>query len=267
MLFFPAFVNGPIVSHVEFEQRKLDWFWAEGERPGLLATLRDQRVALRRAVLGLALGVLTMTVIYAYRDSLYTSATRGQLGWPNALYTYTWWYLAFTAWTEAAIGLARLSGIHLPENFDAPHFSYGPADFWRRWNMTFMVWLRRYVYLPLGGAFVRGWDGERHLEWRNTAAVFGVVAAYHLLGGLKLLGPYWYSWTSCIPWLFWAVLNTVGVLATRSLKRPSTIGPAAALVMVATLLFASFGHMSAQYPPNAPIAGMWTLLRGMLWPW
>lgn len=267
MLFFPAFVNGPIVSHVEFQQRKLDWFWKDGEHPGLLATLRSEAVAVRRTILGMALGLFTMAVIYVHRDSMYASAmSSGSSGWPYALYTYTWWYLSFTAWTEAAIGLAHLSGIRLPENFDAPHLAYGPADFWRRWNMTFMVWLRRYVYLPLGGAFVRGFDGERHLEWRNTFAVFGAVAAYHLLGGLKLLGPHWYSWTSCIPWLLWAVLNTAGVLATRNLKRPSRIGPVAALVVVATLLFSSFGHMTAQYPPNAPIRGMLTLFRGLILP-
>jgi hypothetical protein len=56
------------------------------------------------------------------------------------------------------------------------------------------------------------------------------------------------------------------VLATRNLKRPSRIGPVAALVVVATLLFSSFGHMTAQYPPNAPIRGMLTLFRGLILP-
>lgn len=267
MLFFPAFVNGPLLSHVEFGKAKLDWFWKEGETPSLRELLWEERSSLRRIFVGISLGLLTMTVIYSYRTDMYDAALRGgSSSWPNALYTYLWWYLAFTAWTEAAIGIGRLSGIRLPENFDRPHLAYGPADFWRRWNITFMVWLRRYVYLPLGGALVRGRDGERHLEWRNTAAVFAMVGVYHMLGGFKLLGPHYYSFVAVVPYTIQAVLSAIAVIATRHWKRPKRLGFAGVGIAILTLLYTSVGHMTSMYPTGAPLSGLLTLYRGLLWP-
>jgi D-alanyl-lipoteichoic acid acyltransferase DltB (MBOAT superfamily) len=208
-----------------------------------------------------------MAIALPYRDQMYRRALGSNaFGWPNAMYTYLWWYFSFTAWTEAAIGISRLAGIHLPENFDAPHNSYGIADFWRRWNITFMVWLRRFIFLPLGGALIRGRDGQRHLEWRNTCAVFLAVGVYHLLGGVKLLGPVWYPWTSVVPWIVWAGMNAAGVLATRHMKRPKQLGARGMLIVASTLLFAAAGHMTAMFPPQAKLQGLARLWSGLVWP-
>jgi D-alanyl-lipoteichoic acid acyltransferase DltB (MBOAT superfamily) len=268
VMFFPAFVNGPLLSHADFNKAKLDWYWSEGKRPGLLEVLRAERSSLRRIGVGIVLGLFTMTVIYSYRAPMYDAALRGGVSsWPNALYTYLWWYLAFTAWTEAVIGIGRLSGIVLPENFNRPHLAYGPAEFWRRWNMTFMIWLRRYVYLPLGGAFLRGRDGERHLEWRNTIIVFSMVGFYHLLGGFKLLGPHLYSFAAIVPYSVASLLAAFSVIATRSWKRPQRLGLVGAGVVIATLLFVSVGHMTFMYPADRPVTGLGTVYRGLIWPW
>ena len=51
-----------------------------------------------------------------------------------------------------AIGLARMFGFTLPENFNQPvHVRVSITDFWRRWHMTLSRWFRDYVYIPLGG--------------------------------------------------------------------------------------------------------------------
>ena len=50
-----------------------------------------------------------------------------------------------------AIGLGRLFGIELPQNFNSPYKATSPSDFWRRWHMTLSQWLRDYLYIPLGG--------------------------------------------------------------------------------------------------------------------
>ncbi|MEZ4219221.1 MAG: MBOAT family O-acyltransferase [Myxococcota bacterium] len=255
MTFFPAFLNGPIVTHLEFAERRVD------VGPSGVAT------AFRRLAVGLALGAFTYGVLLSYRDELgVASRTNPLMAWPNAIYTYLWWYLAFSAWTEAAIGLGRLAGVDLPENFDAPHLAWGPADFWRRWNITFMVWLRRFIYLPLGGALIRGRDGQRHLEWRNTFAVFGAVAVYHWVGGLKLLGLAWYPWTAIVPWAVWAAMTGTAVIATRAMKRPAKLGLRGAAVVAATLLFTSVGHMTVMYPPQLPLRGLVSVFRGLVWP-
>ena len=50
-----------------------------------------------------------------------------------------------------AIGLGRMFGFRLPENFDRPYSAVSITDFWRRWHMSLSRWFRDYVYIPLGG--------------------------------------------------------------------------------------------------------------------
>jgi len=50
-----------------------------------------------------------------------------------------------------AIGLGRLFGIELPQNFNSPYRATSPSEFWRRWHMTLSFWLRDYLYITLGG--------------------------------------------------------------------------------------------------------------------
>jgi alginate O-acetyltransferase complex protein AlgI len=61
-------------------------------------------------------------------------------------------YLDFSAYVDIARGSAKLLGLELPHNFNAPYLSTSIADFWRRWHMTLGDWLRNYLYFPLGGS-------------------------------------------------------------------------------------------------------------------
>ena len=60
-------------------------------------------------------------------------------------------YFDFSGYSDMAIGLGRLFGIELPQNFASPYQAVSPTDFWRRWHMTLSSWLRDYLYIPLGG--------------------------------------------------------------------------------------------------------------------
>ena len=51
-----------------------------------------------------------------------------------------------------ARGIGKLLGFNLPENFRAPFFLSNFGDFWKRWHLTFSVWIRDYIYIPLGGS-------------------------------------------------------------------------------------------------------------------
>ena len=61
-------------------------------------------------------------------------------------------YFDFSGYSDMAIGLARLFGIELPQNFNSPYKAASPSEFWRRWHMTLSFWLRDYLYIPLGGS-------------------------------------------------------------------------------------------------------------------
>ena len=81
-------------------------------------------------------------------------------------------YCDFSAYSDIAIGTARLFGIDLMRNFAYPYFSQSVGEFWRRWHISLSTWFRDYVFIPLGGS--RGKPGR----------VAGNIMATFLISGL-----------------------------------------------------------------------------------
>ncbi len=61
-------------------------------------------------------------------------------------------YFDFSGYSDMAVGISRMFGIDLPQNFDSPYKALSPIDLWRRWNMTLTRFFRKYLYFPLGGS-------------------------------------------------------------------------------------------------------------------
>jgi alginate O-acetyltransferase complex protein AlgI len=94
--------------------------------------------------------------------------------WLGALaYTFQI-YFDFSGYSTMAIGLGRIFGIPLPENFNEPYTSRSITDFWRRWHMSLAAWLRDYVYIPLGGNREGPWR-----TYRNLIIVFVLCGLWH----------------------------------------------------------------------------------------
>lgn len=108
-------------------------------------------------------------------------------------------YCDFSAYTDIAIGTAKLLGFNSTRNFAYPYFSQSMAEFWRRWHISLTSWFRDYVYFSLAG--VRGSVARRAV---NVVITF-------LLSGL------WHgaSWN----FLIWGGLNGVAVLPEMFRKR------------------------------------------------
>ena len=60
-------------------------------------------------------------------------------------------FFDFAGYSTCAIGLGKIFGFQLPENFRSPYAALGFSDFWRRWHISLSQWLRDYLYIPLGG--------------------------------------------------------------------------------------------------------------------
>ena len=60
-------------------------------------------------------------------------------------------YADFSGGMDLVLGISRMLGVRLSENFDVPYLSQSIQEFWRRWHMTLGSWLKEYVYIPLGG--------------------------------------------------------------------------------------------------------------------
>lgn len=61
-------------------------------------------------------------------------------------------YLDFSAYSDIAIGSARIFGFKLTTNFRRPYLSASFSDFWKRWHITLSSWFQDYIYIPLGGS-------------------------------------------------------------------------------------------------------------------
>ena len=83
-------------------------------------------------------------------------------------------YCDFSAYSDMAVGSARVMGFELIENFRTPYFSRSIAEFWRRWHISLSSWFRDYLYIPLGGS--RRGTVRKYV---NVLIVFAVSGLWH----------------------------------------------------------------------------------------
>lgn len=83
-------------------------------------------------------------------------------------------YCDFAGYSVIAMGTAKILGVRLMENFNAPYFAMTVSEFWRRWHISLSEWFRDYLYIPLGGNR-RG----RARKYFNTLVTFGVSGLWH----------------------------------------------------------------------------------------
>lgn len=102
-------------------------------------------------------------------------------------------YFDFSGYSDMAIGLGRILGFRIGENFNRPYLSASITEFWHRWHISLSSWMREYLYIPLGGnrisprrTYVNLWivfliSGL----WHGANWTFIAWGAYH--GGLLVL--------------------------------------------------------------------------------
>ena len=83
-------------------------------------------------------------------------------------------YCDFSGYTDVAIGVARVMGIRLMQNFDHPYRARTVREFWSRWHISLSSWFKDYLYIPLGGSRCAKW---RH--FMNLMIVFAVSGLWH----------------------------------------------------------------------------------------
>jgi D-alanyl-lipoteichoic acid acyltransferase DltB (MBOAT superfamily) len=83
-------------------------------------------------------------------------------------------YCDFSGYSDIAIGVSKLFGIRLCDNFRCPYFSRNMTEFWRRWHISLMTWFRDYVYIPLGGS-----HGGKGRTIVNIFVVFLLSGLWH----------------------------------------------------------------------------------------
>jgi alginate O-acetyltransferase complex protein AlgI len=164
---FPQLIAGPIIRFHDIAASILR---------------RDSRVSdvaagVRRFIIGLGKKVLIANVMGRAADSIFeipsAQLTPG-LAWLGALSYALQIYFDFSGYSDMAIGLGRVFGFRIRENFEHPYVSRSVTEFWRRWHISLSSWFRDYLYIPLGGN--RGGAGRTAL---NLLIVFLLCGFWH----------------------------------------------------------------------------------------
>mgnify|MGYP000614147034 FL=1 len=141
---FPQLIAGPIVVYSDI-RRELH------ERTITIHNLDD---GLKTFILGLGFKVLLANRVGTLWNEVCTigfESISTPLAWLGSLACSMQLYFDFCGYSLMAIGLGKMLGFTIPENFHHPYLSRSVTDFWRRWHITLGAWFREYVYIPLGG--------------------------------------------------------------------------------------------------------------------
>lgn len=168
--FFPQLIAGPIVKYKEInEQIENRQITGIGVSQGF-----------RRFTYGLAKKVLISNVLGKSADIVFSMdvvTVGGKAAWIASLFYTFQIYYDFSGYSDMAIGLGKMFGFDIPENFDYPYLSSSIREFWRKWHISLSSWFKEYVYIPLGGN--RKGKGRTSI---NLLAVFFLTGLWHGAG-------------------------------------------------------------------------------------
>lgn len=169
IVMFPKLLQGPITR---FGQVKAELQTAAFNYEEILD-------GVRRFIVGLAKKVIIADTIAAATKKILAvdMATIGaDVAWFAVIAFTLQIYFDFSGYTDMAVGLGKMLGFRLPENFNYPYISRSITEFWRRWHMTLTAWFRTYLFIPL--EFAR--KNVKHLRQQtNLFIVFLLTGLWH----------------------------------------------------------------------------------------
>ena len=166
--------------------------------------------------------------------------------WAFLAVTYLFAYIDFSAYSDIAIGSARLFGFRIMENFNWPILAVNISDFWRRWHMTLSSFCQNYVYVPV---------------MARTRTPYAAAFATFLTMGI---------WHGATPgWVMWGVYHACGVAGymayARRMRRykwwretsTATTGAGSGLPL-------TFAFVSGSYAFSSMGGGFWDSLKVLI---
>ncbi|MBA3664794.1 MAG: MBOAT family protein [Bacteroidetes bacterium] len=169
ILMFPKLIAGPIVRYHDIADQITNReknYTANIKLSGFLTFCIGLA---KKTIIANTLGMQADAVFKLAPEQMDTAAA-----WVGALaYTFQI-YFDFSGYSDMAIGLGKIMGFKLPENFNNPYISGSITEFWRRWHITLGTWMRNYLYIPLGGNKV-----SNNKLYRNLIIVFLLSGFWH----------------------------------------------------------------------------------------
>lgn len=188
--FFPVVISGPLIRYDDFKKYLIQ----------KNINIDNISNGFRRFIIGLAkkviianqLNIITTVIINNNVKMSFILALYGIIAFGIQM------YYDFSGYSDMAIGVGKMIGFKINENFNDPYFSSSIREFWQRWHISLGTWLKDYIYIPLGGnrkgLFRKG---------LNTLIVFMISGLWHgttlnyllwgLINGLFIACSHWTS--------------------------------------------------------------------------
>jgi len=164
---FPQLIAGPIVRYADINE----------QLKSRKTSVSKFAQGVERFIIGLAKKMMFANTFGYIADSIFMHN-------PADLSTGTAWlgiiayslqiYFDFSAYSDMAIGLGKMFGFDILENFNYPYISRSIKEFWRRWHISLSTWFRDYLYIPLGGNRKGG-----NRTYVNLFIVFFITGMWH----------------------------------------------------------------------------------------
>ena len=223
IIFFPKLIAGPIIRYHEFAGQITSRYFGDDNA--------NRIAGFSRFSIGLGKKVLLANNCGGLADQIMGfdfNIISSPVAWLGILAYTMQIYFDFSGYSDMAIGLGRMLGFKIPENFDNPYTSRSITEFWRRWHITLGSWMRNYLYIPLGGNRVQSpyrlymnlfivflasglWHGAswNFIFWGAYHGFFLVIERLFLLQVYRVL-PGWLTVPLCfcivmIGWVFFRI--------------------------------------------------------------
>ena len=199
ILFFPKLISGPITRYKQFRD----------QLAALDPSAEEIAGGFRRVLVGVIKRILIASQLGVFANAVFDLPNPNvapHIAW-LALIAYSFQiYFDFSGYTDVALGLGRMIGVTLPENFNYPYTAQSISDFWRRWHITLSTWFREYVFYPLERRKLRFAGQQINLIivflltglWHGPTLTFiawgllhGLAIAFESAGGARWMKNLW----------------------------------------------------------------------------
>ncbi len=204
--FFPKVISGPVMLPAEF--------FPQINRNSITKT--ELTIGFQRFLTGLFKKMVIADRLAPAVSSVYDYPT-SYSGMTVLAATYLFTiqlYFDFSGYTDMALGIAKMLGYDLKENFDTPLRSTSVSEFWRRWHISLISWFTQYIYYPVV---------YKLRSFKKTAALVGILFTFFVSGIWHGIGLTFTLWALCHAVYLSFELFTKGIRVKLS-ERLSGIG-------------------------------------------
>lgn len=231
--FFPSILSGPInkASLVLPQIKNLRTYFDYGKAVD----------GLKMILWGMFMKVVVADRVGLYVDMVLTSYMNytGVTCFAASIFYTIQIYADFAGYSLMAIGVGKLLGFELTENFRRPYFSVSVTEFWHRWHISLSTWLKDYVYIPLGGSRC-----SKARNYWNIFVTFLVSGIWH--------GA---NWT----FIVWGCMHGVCQIIEKALglsKKQSDNGWVKAVRIFVTFMIVNFAWIFFRMPTLGDACGV-----------